>query len=167
MPGPQKRTFRDVIDLTGDYGSQPEAKRHLPATANISTGLGGSSVYHPSPVGTQLGQVSMSSSQPMSFSQTAQYENEVLDLTQDDDGPARELYGVFNGKIVGIQYYKGQASPGEVVLCHREPENQYDRNAIRVDNVMSQQIGHLPRQIVQKLAKYVASRSITPSSIMH
>ncbi|KAG6248389.1 hypothetical protein E4U23_002999 [Claviceps purpurea] len=157
MPGPQKRTFRDVIDLTGDYGSQPEAKRHLPATANISTGLGGSSVYHPSPVGTQLGQVSMSSSQPMSFSQTAQYENEVLDLTQDDDGPARELYGVFNGKIVGIQYYKGQASPGEVVLCHREPENQYDRNAIRVDNVMSQQIGHLPRQIVQKLAKYVDS----------
>ncbi|KAG6155690.1 hypothetical protein E4U37_000962 [Claviceps purpurea] len=96
MPGPQKRTFRDVIDLTGDYGSQPEAKRHLPATANISTGLGGSSVYHPSPVGTQLGQVSMSSSQPMSFSQTAQYENEVLDLTQDDDGPARELYGVFS-----------------------------------------------------------------------
>ncbi|KAG6087948.1 hypothetical protein E4U30_003054 [Claviceps sp. LM220 group G6] len=158
MPGPQKRAFRDVIDLTGDYGSQPEAKRHLPATANLSTGLGGSSVYNPLPVGTQLSQVSMSSSQPMSFSQTAQYENEVLDLTQDDDGPARELYGVFNGKIVGIQYYKGQASPGEVVLCHREPENQYDRNAIRVDNVMSQQIGHLPRQIVQKLAKYVASK---------
>ncbi|KAG5959526.1 hypothetical protein E4U58_004958 [Claviceps cyperi] len=157
MPGPQKRAFRDVIDLSGDYDSQPKAKRHLPATATLSAGPSVSSVHKPSPVGTQLGQVSMSSSQPMSFSQTPQYENEVLDLTQDDDGPPRELYGVFNGKIVGIQYYKGHASPGEVVLCHRESENQYDRNAIRVDNVMSQQIGHLPRQIVQKLAKYVDS----------
>ncbi|KAG5928060.1 hypothetical protein E4U42_001335 [Claviceps africana] len=157
MTGRQKRTFRDVVDLTGDSGSQPQAKRRLPASGSGSTGLGGSAVYISSP---PYGQPSSSSSQPMSSSQTALYENEVLDLTQDDDGPPRELYGIFNTKIVGVQYYNGHASPGEVVLCHREPENEYDRNAIRVDNVMSRQIGHLPRQIVQKVAPYLDSGDI-------
>ncbi|KAG6007531.1 hypothetical protein E4U21_005832 [Claviceps maximensis] len=150
----QKRTIRDVVDLTGESRSQPRAKRHSPASGTFSTGLGGSSVYNSSPLRSHS---STSSSQPMSSSQTALYENEVLDLTQDDDGPPRELYGVFNTKIVGVQYYQGHASPGEVVLCHREPENEYDQNAIRVDNVMSRQIGHLPRQIVQKVAPYLDS----------
>ncbi|KAG5983371.1 hypothetical protein E4U55_000109 [Claviceps digitariae] len=158
MSSRKKRIFRDVVDLTGDdFESQPQAKRPSPASGTFSTGLGGSSVYTSSPLG---GQSSTSSTQPMSSSQTALYENEVLDLTQDDDGPPRELYGIFNTKIVGVQYYKGHASPGEVVLCHREPENEYDRNAVRVDNVMSQQIGHLPRQIVQKLAPYLDSGDI-------
>ncbi|KAG6009396.1 hypothetical protein E4U54_008571 [Claviceps lovelessii] len=157
MSGRPKRTFRHVVDLTGDSESQPRAKRHSPVSGTLSTGLGGSSVYTSSPL---RGQSSTSSSQPMSSSQTALYEDEVLDLTQDDDGPPRELYGIFNTKIVGVQYYNGRASPGEVVLCHREPDNEYDRNAIRVDNVMSRQIGHLPRQIVQKVAPYLDSGDI-------
>ncbi|QPG94777.1 hypothetical protein C2857_006943 [Epichloe festucae Fl1] len=160
MPGRQKRSLRDVVDLTGDYESQLPAKRHSPAQATSSTGLGGSSVYDSSPSGTQVSRHAISSSQPMSSSQTAAYENEVLDLTQDDDGPVREPYGTFDTKIVGIQYYRGEASPGEVVLCRREPENQYDRNAIRMDNVMYQQIGHLPRKIVEKVAPYVDSGDI-------
>jgi hypothetical protein len=32
---------------------------------------------------------------------------------------------------------------------------QYDPNAIRVDNVVGDQIGHLPRKIVEKIAPYV------------
>ena len=32
---------------------------------------------------------------------------------------------------------------------------QYDHNAIRVDNVRREQIGHIPRQIAAKLARYM------------
>lgn len=67
---------------------------------------------------------------------------EVFDLTQDDDGPERELYTTHgqtflestlaaavmltrppDNKIVGTRYYLGYANPGEVVLCCREPNN--------------------------------------------
>ena len=37
----------------------------------------------------------------------------------------------------------------------REPGNPYDKNAIRVDNVAHQQIGHIPKRIAEKLAKYM------------
>lgn len=52
-------------------------------------------------------------------------EAEVLDLTQADDGPALELYGTHDNKIVGCRYYNGIVSPGEVVVLRREPTNQY------------------------------------------
>lgn len=41
------------------------------------------------------------------------------------------------------------------MILKREPSNPYDRNAIRVDNVMGHQIGHIPRNVAQKLAKYM------------
>lgn len=50
-------------------------------------------------------------------------EPEVIDLTQPDEGPAPELYGTLDTKIVGVRYYNGVASPGEVVICKREPTN--------------------------------------------
>ncbi|KAK3503055.1 DNA repair and recombination protein RAD5B [Neurospora crassa] len=82
-------------------------------------------------------------------------EAEVIDLTQADPGPVLEFYGHFDGKIVGVRYYNGVASPGEVVVCKREPQNQYDPNAIRVDNVLGTQIGHIPRTVAAKLAPYM------------
>lgn len=95
---------------------------------------------------------------------------EVVDLTQDltqsDDGPARELYGSFDGKVVGIRYYNGFASAGEVVMCRREPQNQYDRNAIRVCNVLGNQIGHIPRAIAAKLAPYLDNDEISIEAIL-
>jgi len=44
-------------------------------------------------------------------------------------------------KIVGIRYYRGIATKGENLLLAREPRNQYDCNAIRVDNVANVQVG--------------------------
>ncbi|KAK4580025.1 hypothetical protein LTR86_000227 [Recurvomyces mirabilis] len=64
-------------------------------------------------------------------------------------------YGDLPTKIVGVQYYRGLASPGEYVLLLREPSNPYDANAIRVDNIAHQQIGHIPKRIAEKLAKYL------------
>ena len=37
----------------------------------------------------------------------------------------------------------------------REPGNQYDSNAIRIDNVAGVQIGHIPRGVAGKLAKFM------------
>lgn len=50
------------------------------------------------------------------------------------------------------------ANAGEHVLIKREPGNPYDSNAIRVDNVAGIQIGHIPRRVAEKLAKYIDNR---------
>ncbi|TKA27402.1 hypothetical protein B0A50_05014 [Salinomyces thailandicus] len=77
--------------------------------------------------------------------------------TENDD---LRLYGDLPTKIVGVQHYRGMASPGEHILMRREPGNPYDSNAIRVDNVAGQQIGHIPRRVAQKLARYMDNRWI-------
>ncbi len=56
---------------------------------------------------------------------------------------------------MGVQYYTGYATVGEYVLVRREPRNQYDSNALRVENVQRDQIGHIPRTIAAKLAKFM------------
>lgn len=68
--------------------------------------------------------------------------------------------GSINSKIVGVQYYRGHVTFGEMVILQREPHNQYDRNAIQVLNVSGIQIGHIPRQIALKLAPFMDSRKL-------
>jgi SWI/SNF-related matrix-associated actin-dependent regulator of chromatin subfamily A3 len=87
---------------------------------------------------------------------------EIVDLSQDvDEGFGWTSMGVISGKIVGIRYYNGYATPGEQVMVKREPSNPYDSNAIRIDNVQGLQIGHIPRQLASKLAPYLVSHSCT------
>lgn len=69
-------------------------------------------------------------------------------------------YGALAGKVVGVRYYTGFATAGEMVLCRREPHNAYDKNAIQVLNVQERQIGHLPRTLAAKLAKYLDNRTL-------
>ena len=78
----------------------------------------------------------------------------------DDIAPHFQLYSLVDTKIVGVQYYRGLANRGEYVLLNREPSNQYDSNAIRVDNVQRKQIGHVPRAMASKLAKYMDSGAL-------
>ncbi|EON61802.1 hypothetical protein W97_01019 [Coniosporium apollinis CBS 100218] len=47
-----------------------------------------------------------------------------------------------------------------MVILNREPNNPYDGNAIQVQNVRREQIGHIPRQVAAKLAKYMDSRDL-------
>jgi SWI/SNF-related matrix-associated actin-dependent regulator of chromatin subfamily A3 len=68
------------------------------------------------------------------------------------------------GKIVGVRFYNGVATSGEHVFLKREPQNQYDPNAIRVDNVMGAQIGHIPRGLAKKLANYMVTINNHPLS---
>jgi SWI/SNF-related matrix-associated actin-dependent regulator of chromatin subfamily A3 len=49
---------------------------------------------------------------------------------------------------------------GEMVVLSREPNNQYDSNAIRVNNVRGELIGHIPRTIASKLAPFMDSRKL-------
>ncbi|KAK8059716.1 hypothetical protein PG996_009646 [Apiospora saccharicola] len=96
------------------------------------------------------------SSQPPAASQSVYGEEEdPIDLTQDDSQSSLELYGSVENKIVGVRYYNGVATPHELVVLRREAHNKYDSNAIRVDNVMGNQIGHLPRTVASRLAPYV------------
>ncbi|KAI7216168.1 SNF2 family DNA-dependent ATPase domain-containing protein [Hortaea werneckii] len=84
--------------------------------------------------------------------------DEIVSSTQGAaDNDELHLFGNLPTKIVGVQYYRGIANPGEYILLRREPGNPYDRNSIRVDNVGGEQIGHIPRRIAAKLASYMDS----------
>jgi SWI/SNF-related matrix-associated actin-dependent regulator of chromatin subfamily A3 len=86
-----------------------------------------------------------------------------IDLTQDFDDDVYEnyeLYGILNTKIVGCRFYDGRVTVGEYVTVRREPRNQYDSNAIRIDNIQAKQIGHIPRQVAAKLASLIDSRDL-------
>ena len=89
--------------------------------------------------------------------------NDILILSQDDHDNVNhnyELYGTLNTKVVGIQYYTGHATVGEYVIVRREPSNPYDSNALRVENVQRTQIGHIPKTMAAKLAKYMDAGKI-------
>ncbi|KAI1490786.1 RAD5-like protein [Biscogniauxia mediterranea] len=97
-------------------------------------------------------------------------EEDVVELTQDHDNstsPGIELYGTKDDKIVGVRYYSGLVTPGEAILCRREPRNPYDSNAIRVDNIMGAQIGHLPRNLAMKLAPYIDNDDIVLEGVLN
>lgn len=86
-----------------------------------------------------------------------------IDLTEDFDDDVYEnftLYGILNTKIVGCRFYDGQATVGEFVRVRREPGNPYDTNAIRIDNVLRDQIGHIGRAVAAKLASLMDSGSL-------
>ena len=55
-------------------------------------------------------------------------------------------------QVVGIRYYDGVAHPGEFVQLVREPDNSYDSNAIRVDNVRLEKVGHIKATFAKTLA---------------
>lgn len=55
------------------------------------------------------------------------------------------LLGTLSCLCVGVQYYKGEVQNGEFVNLVREPSNPYDANAIRVDNLSGEKVGHIER----------------------
>ncbi|GFR51517.1 hypothetical protein Agub_g13933, partial [Astrephomene gubernaculifera] len=74
---------------------------------------------------------------------------DAVDLTQEDVADEDEnlvVVGATRTKVVGVRYYEGEANLNEMVLLVREPNNPYDRWAIRVDNVRGEKIGHISRE---------------------
>ncbi|KAH8095782.1 helicase [Aureococcus anophagefferens] len=65
------------------------------------------------------------------------------------------FYGECGVMIVGCQYYGGVIHRGEMANLVREPANPYDGNAVRVDNLAGDQVGHLKRVFAAALAPLV------------
>ncbi|MCJ1289033.1 hypothetical protein MMC34_000565 [Xylographa carneopallida] len=138
-----KRRAVEVLDLTGSDDEQPtiSQSRKIQRTEGIS--------------------IPPSQAQRIQWGEddTEANADELLASTQDDGYSGAddmlELYGTLFTKIVGVQYYRGHATVGEHVIVRRQPDNQYDSNAIRVDNVQRDQIGHIPRRVAEKLARYI------------
>ncbi|KAE8369141.1 SNF2 family N-terminal domain-containing protein [Aspergillus caelatus] len=149
----------DQIDLTQiDDENRPSAAK----TPRVSHGqrLGEDTLFMPL---SQLSQVATGDEED--DTQAA----DVIPGSQAADDPAAGnsmLYGNVNTKIVGVRYYRGHATYGEHVILRREPGNQYDSNAIRVENVMGAQIGHIPRNMAAKLAKYMDTRSLVVDGVL-
>ncbi|KAI0530233.1 hypothetical protein GGR58DRAFT_494135 [Xylaria digitata] len=92
------------------------------------------------------------------------------DIEDDADtveSPLLEFYGTLDNKIVGVRYYNSIVTPGESIVCCRDPGNPFDHNAVRVDNIMGSQIGHLPRTLAQKLAPYLDRGDIVLDGVLN
>ncbi|KAF1945397.1 hypothetical protein EJ02DRAFT_369849 [Clathrospora elynae] len=156
---PPKRQY-EAIDLTGD-GSPSNSSSQAPASSSRA----------PKQPRTAYNQNQHTTSYGLS-----QADAIFVDEDEDEDDASQEvpdstqgysqqqydfvLYGGLQSKIVGIQYYNGYATTGEMVVLRREPHNRYDVNAIRVDNVQGAQIGHIPRFWAAKLARYMDNRTL-------
>ncbi|KAK5459678.1 hypothetical protein LTS15_003807 [Exophiala xenobiotica] len=177
-----KRKVAETVDLTGDdelpttrqakvpkpnssSKSSQQGRPHLPTPPSSSqpnhSGSGSSQTY--STYTPSSGVQTHPREERDSWLSTQEQEAEIareLNLTEDFDDDVYEnyqLYGILNTKIVGCRFYDGQATVGEYVKVRREPSNPYDSNAIRIDNVLRDQIGHIGRQVAAKLAPLMDS----------
>jgi SWI/SNF-related matrix-associated actin-dependent regulator of chromatin subfamily A3 len=82
------------------------------------------------------------------------------ELDERDNSIELDYLGSIKTRVVGVQYYTGHVNRNEMVIFVREPDNPYDRFAIRVDNIHNEKVGHIPRTVVQHLSPLVDSLSI-------
>lgn len=167
----EKRKRVETVDLTADdsnddntparQAKRPHTSSRQPLTP--STGRGRSSLSFggmPMPVSSQ--QHSEPERQAW-LDENGDDVDETIGSTQLDAAEGTDQlvhYGDLDARIVGVRYYSGFASPGEFVMIRREPGNPYDSNAIRIDNVNRQQIGHIPKNLAAKLAPYIDDRTL-------
>ncbi|KAE8604306.1 hypothetical protein XENTR_v10014665 [Xenopus tropicalis] len=69
-----------------------------------------------------------------------------------EDFDSAILFGMLRGNVVGLRYYSGVVNNNEMVALQREPNNQYDRNAVKVNNVNGEQVGHIKKELAAALA---------------
>ena len=55
----------------------------------------------------------------------------------------RKLLEQREAGIVGINHYDGEVAEDKAIRFLREPDNQYDKNAIKVINENKEQVGYL------------------------
>lgn len=54
--------------------------------------------------------------------------------------------------IYNMSVYFYQVNNNEMVALQREPNNPYDKNAIKVNNVNGNQVGHIKKDLAAALA---------------
>ncbi|NWX48779.1 HLTF factor, partial [Steatornis caripensis] len=70
----------------------------------------------------------------------------------EEDTDSTILYGTLRGSVVGLRYYTGIVNNNEMVALQREPSNPYDKNAVKVNNVNGDQVGHIKKELAAALA---------------
>ncbi|NXK07579.1 HLTF factor, partial [Herpetotheres cachinnans] len=70
----------------------------------------------------------------------------------EEDTDSAILYGTLQGSVVGLRYYTGIVNNNEMVALQREPNNPYDKNAVKVNNVNGDQVGYIKKQLAAALA---------------
>ncbi|XP_072263993.1 helicase-like transcription factor isoform X2 [Pyxicephalus adspersus] len=71
----------------------------------------------------------------------------------EEDFDSLVLFGMLRGNVVGLRYYTGVVNNNEMVALQREPNNPYDRNAVKVNNVNGEQVGHIKKELAAALAQ--------------
>lgn len=66
----------------------------------------------------------------------------------------------FTSKVAGVTFENRQVlvskvQQGEFIGLLREPDNKYDKNAIKVMNQHGMQLGYIPKDLARDLAKYM------------
>ncbi|EEQ34068.1 putative RING-type E3 ubiquitin transferase [Microsporum canis] len=141
-----------LVDLTGDSPLSPSRKSSKAPTDGQQLRASQNSID----IAQGEPSTQMERDEELNAMQTAQDSQDLDDVAY----LTSELYGHLQTKIVGVRFYNGHATYGECVLIKREATNKYDSNAVRVDNVMGHQIGHLPRVLVSRLAPYMDSNEL-------
>lgn len=103
--------------LSQDYGNPPPPPKKARAVS------GGSSQAH----------AGSSQAQPfLIYDEEEDGSQEAPDATQgyNEAEYGWGLYGVMHTKIVGVRFYNGYATVGEMVILRREPQNPYDRMVV-------------------------------------
>ncbi|XP_078524110.1 helicase-like transcription factor isoform X2 [Lissotriton helveticus] len=78
--------------------------------------------------------------------------DDTIAASADEDVESAILYGTIRGNVVGLRYYTGVVNNNEMVALQREPTNPYDRNAVKVNNVNGEQVGHIKKELAAALA---------------
>uniref|UniRef100_A0A8D0DXH8 Helicase like transcription factor n=1 Tax=Salvator merianae TaxID=96440 RepID=A0A8D0DXH8_SALMN len=76
----------------------------------------------------------------------------------DEDFDSSVLFGTLRGTVVGLRYYTGVVSNNEMVALQREPNNPYDKNAVKVNNVNGDQVGHIKKELAACLAQIMDNK---------
>lgn len=123
-------------------GKRPAAEAVIDLTGDDDAGVGGSARTAP-----------LTNNAPPPATAGLRFDEELGTQPEADDVIERSVcYGAFGCYIVGVQYYNGIVSRKEQVSLVREPNNPYDRNAIRVENIRGEQVGHIPRRAAEHLS---------------
>ncbi|XP_068960819.1 helicase-like transcription factor isoform X2 [Petaurus breviceps papuanus] len=89
------------------------------------------------------------------------------DFIAGDEDLDSVLFGTLRGQVVGLRYYTGVVNNNEMVALQREPNNPYDKNAVKVNNVNGNQVGHIKKELAAPLAYIMDNRLAQVEGVVH
>ncbi|XP_059208866.1 helicase-like transcription factor isoform X2 [Centropristis striata] len=88
-------------------------------------------------------------------------------MSEERDTDNSVVIGHLKGTVVGLRYYTGVVNPGEMVGLVRQPQNQYDPNAVMVANTYGNQVGHIKRELAAAMAHVMDNNLAKVEGVVH